>query len=60
MSVTTNAVTKRYYPALSEVLNVDGLPNFLDFAEDGLDLLLNVQYGGIFSTAIFVKEFSHS
>lgn len=38
---TTNAVTKRYYPALSEVITVDDLPEFLHFAEDGLNTLLD-------------------
>jgi hypothetical protein len=47
---TTNVITKRYYPALSEVITVDDLPEFLHFAEDGLNLLLdkihykNLQY----------------
>jgi len=36
MPSTTNAVTKRYYPALSEVIAIDDLPEFLHFAEDGL------------------------
>ena len=42
MPTTTNAITKRYYPALSEVITVDDLPEFLHFAEDGLSSLLDV------------------
>ncbi|RLJ80520.1 hypothetical protein [Pedobacter alluvionis] len=43
-------VTRRFYPALSEVITVDDLPEFLHFAENGLNLLLdkihykNLQY----------------
>lgn len=37
----TKAVTKRYYPALSEMLTVDDLPEFLHFAENGLNFLLD-------------------
>jgi hypothetical protein len=46
----TKVVTRRYYPALSEVITVDDLPEFLHFAENGLNLLLdkihykNLQY----------------
>ena len=46
----TKPVTKRYYPALSEVITVDDLPKFLHFAETGLNTLLdkihykNLQY----------------
>ncbi|GAA3971269.1 hypothetical protein GCM10022246_24700 [Pedobacter ginsengiterrae] len=46
----TKPITKRYYPSLSEVITVDDLPEFLHFAEDGLNLLLdrihykNLQY----------------
>ncbi|MGY0041043.1 hypothetical protein [Pedobacter sp. NJ-S-72] len=46
----TKPITKRYYPALSEVITTDDLPEFLHFAEDGLNLLLdkihykNLQY----------------
>ncbi|WP_443938921.1 hypothetical protein [Pedobacter sp. MW01-1-1] len=46
----TQILTKRYYPALSEVITVDDLPEFLHFAEDGLNTLLdkihykNLQY----------------
>ncbi|WP_316841307.1 hypothetical protein [Pedobacter gandavensis] len=40
MSVTT-AITKRYYPALSEVIKVDDLPEFLHFAENGLGSILD-------------------
>lgn len=38
---TTKAVTKRYYPALSEMITVDDLPEFLHFAENGLNFLLD-------------------
>ncbi|WP_316768696.1 hypothetical protein [Pedobacter frigiditerrae] len=38
---TTKPVTKRYYPALSEMITVDDLPEFLHFAETGLNSLLN-------------------
>lgn len=50
MPTTTNIITKRYYPALSEVITIDDLPEFLHFAEDGLNVLLdkvhykNLQY----------------
>lgn len=43
-------VTRRFYPALSEVITVDDLPEFLHFAENGLNQLLdkihykNLQY----------------
>lgn len=40
MSETT-AITKRYYPALSEVIKVDDLPEFLHFAENGLGSILD-------------------
>lgn len=47
----TNAtITKRYYPALSEVISTDDLPEFLNFAAEGLEGLLskihykNLQY----------------
>jgi hypothetical protein len=46
----TKVVTRRYYPALSEVITVDDLPEFLHFAENGLNQLLdkihykNLQY----------------
>ncbi|ETZ21004.1 hypothetical protein N824_02505 [Pedobacter sp. V48] len=36
---TTKAVTKRYCPALSEMITVDDLPEFLHFAENGLNFL---------------------
>ncbi|UIR56360.1 hypothetical protein LZQ00_00695 [Sphingobacterium sp. SRCM116780] len=47
---TTNTITNRYYPALSEVITVDDLPEFLHSAEEGLNGLLdrihykNLQY----------------
>jgi len=47
---TTNIISKRYYPALSEVITVDDLPGFLHFSEEGLNGLLdkihykNLQY----------------
>ncbi|OCX54250.1 hypothetical protein BEL04_08310 [Mucilaginibacter sp. PPCGB 2223] len=50
MPTSSNPVTSRYYPRLSEVITVDDLPEFLHFAETGLDLLLdsihykNLQY----------------
>ncbi|WP_412468371.1 hypothetical protein [Pedobacter sp. KLB.chiD] len=50
MPTAKKAVTNRYYPALSEVITVDDLPEFLHFAENGLNLLLdkihykNLQY----------------
>ncbi|SDE67212.1 hypothetical protein SAMN05216464_108162 [Mucilaginibacter pineti] len=38
----TNApITQRYYPRLSELITVDDLPEFLHFAETGLDSLLD-------------------
>lgn len=37
----TKAVTKRYYPALSEMITVDDLPEFLHFAENGLNFVLD-------------------
>ena len=41
MSVTT----KRYYPRLSNVVSLDDLPDFLDFAKDNLSGLLgNIYY----------------
>jgi len=40
MSATT-AITKRYYPALSEVIKADDLPEFLHFAENGLSSVLD-------------------
>ncbi|EDM33906.1 hypothetical protein PBAL39_05946 [Pedobacter sp. BAL39] len=65
----TKAVTKRYYPALSEVITVDDLPEFLHFAEDGLNALLdkihykNLQYsksyrgdGAFYSLDIISKK----
>ena len=38
---TNKPVTKRYYPALSEMITVDDLPEFLQLAETGLNNLLN-------------------
>ncbi|MDN5288989.1 MAG: hypothetical protein JWR38_5263 [Mucilaginibacter sp.] len=49
MSAVTS-ITKRYYPQLSELITVDDLPDFLHFAEVGLNSLLdsihykNLQY----------------
>jgi hypothetical protein len=46
----TNAISNRFYPQLSDVISVDDLPDFLDFAKDGLDSVLssihykNLQY----------------
>lgn len=46
----TKVVTRRYYPALSEVITIADLPEFLHFAENGLNQLLdkihykNLQY----------------
>ena len=46
----TNAISNRFYPQLSDVITVDDLPDFLDFAKDGLDSFLssihykNLQY----------------
>jgi hypothetical protein len=37
----TNPVTKRFYPSLSSVMSVDDLPEFLHFAESGLEALLD-------------------
>ena len=37
----TNVIPKRYYPALSEVISIHDLPEFLLLAEDGLIMLLN-------------------
>ncbi|MET3502606.1 hypothetical protein ABIC45_004230 [Mucilaginibacter rubeus] len=38
---TSTSITQRYYPQLSELITVDDLPEFLHFAETGLDDLLN-------------------
>jgi hypothetical protein len=35
-----NPITQRYYPALSEIITDDDLPEFLSFARDGLAALL--------------------
>lgn len=41
----TSAVTKRFYPRLSELITVDNLPKFLNFAKNGLDTILgNIHY----------------
>lgn len=45
------AVTKRFYPALSDLITVDDLPEFLNFAESGLDVLLS---------KVFYKNFQFS
>lgn len=38
-------IVNRFYPTLSELISVDDLPEFMSFAEDGLnDLLKNVFY----------------
>ncbi|WP_293303060.1 hypothetical protein [Pedobacter sp. UBA4863] len=37
----TKPVSPRYYPALSELITVDDLPDFLQFAETGLETLLS-------------------
>ena len=37
----TQPVSQRYYPALSELITVDDLPDFLAFAGAGLETLLN-------------------
>lgn len=37
----TKSVTKRYYPALSEMITADDLPEFLHFAENGLSHVLD-------------------
>ncbi|MFN0256740.1 hypothetical protein [Pedobacter ureilyticus] len=39
--MSTNPVSQRYYPALSELITVDDLPDFLQFAGPGLEELLN-------------------
>ena len=39
--MSTKPVSQRYYPALSELITVDDLPDFLQFAETGLENLLN-------------------
>lgn len=41
MPTPIKTVTSRYYPKLSEVMAVTDLPEFLQFAEDGLNDLLN-------------------
>lgn len=47
---STKPVTQRFYPRLSEVMTIDDLPEFLHFAENGLNDLLdrihfkNLQY----------------
>ncbi|QEM10598.1 hypothetical protein [Mucilaginibacter rubeus] len=41
MPTQTSAITKRYYPSLSEVITVDDLPEFLSFAQEGLQALLD-------------------
>ncbi|TDQ77457.1 hypothetical protein [Sphingobacterium yanglingense] len=40
----TNTITKRYYPALSEVISTEDLPEFLHFAEEGLENILSKIY----------------
>ena len=46
----TNVITKRYYPPLSEAISLCDLLEFLHFAEEGLNILLdkihykNLQY----------------
>jgi len=43
--MTQLPVTKRFYPALSEVITEDDLPEFLHFAEQGLGVVLqNIYY----------------
>ena len=37
-------ITQRYYPQLSDLIDVDDLPDFLNFAKDGLDTLLKSIY----------------
>lgn len=39
--MSNNPVSARYYPALSELITVDDLPDFLQFAETGLENLLS-------------------
>jgi len=41
MATNTNPVTNRFYPRLSEVMSVDDLPDFLGFAQDDIDGLLD-------------------
>ena len=36
------AVTKIFYPALSDLITVDDLPEFLNFAKSELDVLLSM------------------
>ena len=45
------AVTKRFYPALLGLVNMDDLPEFLNFAESGLDVMLS---------KVFYKNFQYS
>jgi hypothetical protein len=33
-----NLIASRYYPQLSDLIMVDDLPDFLDFAKDGIHL----------------------
>ncbi|WP_183573840.1 hypothetical protein HDF18_08465 [Mucilaginibacter sp. X5P1] len=46
-----NVIVSRYYPQLSDLITVDDLPDFLDFAKEGLDSLLS---------SIFYKNFQYS
>jgi len=50
MPTASTTLAKRYYPKLSEVMKVEDLPEFLSFAEDGLNNIFdkihykNLQY----------------
>ncbi|MGN6402651.1 MAG: hypothetical protein ACTHMD_19490 [Flavisolibacter sp.] len=42
---STNTIRKRFYPQLSDFITVDDLPDFLDFAKEGLaDFLSSIYY----------------
>jgi hypothetical protein len=43
--MSRNVIANRYYPQLSDLITVDDLPDFLDFAKEGLaDLLSSIFY----------------
>jgi len=48
---TSSAISNRFYPQLSDLITVDDLPDFLDFAKDELDSLLS---------SIHYKDLQHS
>jgi hypothetical protein len=41
MPTASTTLAKRYYPKLSEVITIEDLPEFLSFAEDGLNTIFD-------------------